>query len=246
LDTARGWFPRTAFLNADGVRAVLSFLNTDNDTEFIATPRAVTMENVEAELSVIRNVPVFEESQGTISGSLQQPNTVKPNYEVKAKDAILNEIGIKLVVTPRVVGTSDIALTLKPEISAVEGTERKVLGGRVNESPIFRRQKLTTTATVPSGNTLVLGGLLSDETAKGYTKVPLFGDLPGVGLLFRKDSKTRSKRNLLIFVTPTMVTDADFQPTSSTFLKTKPVEKPDIDEPAWETGKPAGKYRPLF
>jgi len=150
-------------------------------------------------------------------------------------------------VTPRVVGQSDITLDLRPEISSVEGVERKLLGGRVNESPIFRRQRLNTTATVPNGNTLVLGGLLQDETTKGYTKVPVLGDMPAIGLLFRRDSKTRSKRNLLIFVTPTLVQQGDYQENpSSNFLKNRSPEKPDIDETGWETGAPASKYRPLF
>jgi len=72
------------------------------------------------------------------------------------------------------------------------------------------------------------------------------GDMPVLGLAFRKDSKERTKRNLLIFVTPTVVSEGDFAPSTSNFLKQKMPEKPDLDEPAWETGAPAGKYRPLF
>jgi type II secretory pathway component GspD/PulD (secretin) len=246
MDTARGFFPNTAFLNADGAKAVLSFLNTESDTEFIANPRVVAQDGTATELSAIQNIPVFEEQQGAIGTGLQQPNTVKPNYELKVGTTILNEVGVKLLVTPRVVGSSDIFLDLRPEISAVDGVETKTLGSKVNESPIFRRQKLTTSATVPSGNTLVIGGLVQDTKTKGYTKVPVLGDLPGLGLLFRRDSKERNKRNLLIFVTPTLVTDGDFQPTTSTFLKTKTEDKPDIDDPAWDTGAPASKYRPLF
>jgi type II secretory pathway component GspD/PulD (secretin) len=246
VDTLRGFYPHTAFLNADGAKAVLSFLNTENDTEFIAQPRAVTLNGVQTELSSIQNVPVFEEQQGAITGSLQQPNTVKPNYNLTVGQTILNEVGVKLVVTPRVVGQSDIMLDLRPEISSVDGVERKLLGGRVNESPVFRRQRLNTTATVPSGNTLVLGGLLQDTVTKAYTKVPVLGDMPGLGLLFRRDSKSRAKRNLLIFVTPTVVTDGDYQPATSNFLKSKYPDKPDLDETGWETGAPASKYRPLF
>jgi type II secretory pathway component GspD/PulD (secretin) len=246
VDTARGFFPHTAFLNADGAKAVLSFLNTENETEFIAQPRAVTMDGTQAELSSIRNIPVFEEEQGTTAQGIQQASTVKPNYNLSVGQTILNEVGIKLLVTPRVVGNSDVFLDLRPEISSVEGTERKLLGGKVNESPIFRRQKLNTSATVPSGNTLVLGGLLTDETGKAYSKVPVLGDIPAVGLLFRRDIKTRAKRNLLIFVTPTLVTDGDYQPTASNFLKSKSADKPDLDEPAWDTGAPASKYRPMF
>jgi general secretion pathway protein D len=252
VDTVRGFYPHAAFLSADGVKAVLSFLNTENDTKFIAQPRAVAMDGTPVELSSIRNVPVFEEEQGNVQGGIQQASTVKPRYDLMVRDAatqretVLNEVGIKLLVTPRQVGKSDIHMDLRPEVSAVEGVERKLLGGRVNESPIFRRQKLNTVATVPSGNTLVLGGLVTDEISKAYNKVPVLGDVPGLGLLFRKDSKSRSRRNMLIFVTPSLVTDGDFQPTPSDFLKTKPQFPPDLDEPAWDTGAPASKYRPLF
>jgi type II secretory pathway component GspD/PulD (secretin) len=247
-DTARGFFPHTAFLNADGIKAVLSFLNTDADTESIATPRAVTQEGVPTELSVVRNVPIFEEQQGSSQGGVQQASTVKPNYQLLVKEAVLNEVGVKLVVTPRVVGNSDVQLELKPEISAVETIQaRVILGGKVNESPIFSRRKLQTTATVPNGSTLVLGGLLSDETTKSYTKVPLLGDIPVLGYAFRKDSKERNKRNLLIFVTPTIVDTTDYQKLEGArFLKTRPAEKPDLEESAWDTGKPKDKARSMF
>lgn len=239
---AKGFMPATAFLNADGVKAALSFLNTDADTESVATPRAVTMEGLETELSVVRNIPIFEEQQGQLGGvGNQLPNTVKPNYNLTVGQTVLNEVGVKLIVTPRIIGDTNIALTLKPEISIVEVIpERKTLGGRINESPIFARRKLYTQATVPNGSTLVLGGLLNDDTQKNFTKVPLLGDIPVLGLLFRKDSKSRNKRNLLIFVTPTIVEDTDFTPKDSTknFLKTSTEIKTAPEENAWEGGKP--------
>lgn len=250
LNTARGFDPNTAFLNADGVKAVLHFLNTDNDTESIATPRAIALDGQPTELSVVRNIPVFEEEQGQVSGSgSQQPNTVKPNYELLVGDTVLNEVGIKLIVTPRIAGDTNVFLDLRPEISIVEAQpERKTLGGRVNEAPIFARRKVITQAIVPSGNTLVLGGLNSDESTKSYTKVPLLGDLPAIGLLFRKDEKGRNKRSLIIFVTPTIINDRDFQENlnSRDFLqhKMKP-EKPD-DESAWDTGKPHDWTKPVY
>lgn len=251
-DTTRGWFPHTAFLNADGVKAVLSFLNTDADTESIATPRAVTLEGHRVELSVVQYVPIFEEEQGALVAGGAQPPTVKPNYNltVGPTQVPLNKVGITLLVTPRVVGTNLIQLNLEPNISFKEPIpERLTLGGKVNESPIFTHRTLNTLATVPDQHTLVLGGLVNHTTTKTYSKVPLLGDIPILGYAFRRDSKERSKRNLLIFVTPTIVTENDYQtpPASTTnFLKTVPVEKPDIEEPAWETGKPKDKFRSLF
>lgn len=251
-DTTRGWFPHTAFLNADGVKAVLSFLNTENDLESIATPRAVTLEGNQVELSVVQYVPVFEEQQGALVAGGAQPSTVKPNYNltVGTMATPLNKVGIVLIVTPRVVGTNAIQLKLEPNISVKEPVpERVTLGGRVNESPIFTHRTLTTIATVPNQHTLVLGGLLNHSTTKSYTKVPLLGDIPILGYAFRRDSKERNKRNLLIFVTPTIISEEDYQkplPSSLNFLKTKPLERPDIEEPAWESGAPKDRTRSMF
>jgi type II secretory pathway component GspD/PulD (secretin) len=83
-----------------------------------------------------------------------------------------------------------------------------------------------------------MGGLLSDSSTKSFTKVPILGDIPGVGLLFRHDSKSRNKANLLIFLTPTIIQDQDFRPTASTFLQTPIPNKPDPDYSAWNAGQP--------
>jgi general secretion pathway protein D len=85
-----------------------------------------------------------------------------------------------------------------------------------------------------------MGGLIQDEVHNGNTKVPLLGDLPFIGLLFRSDTKSRTKSNMTIFITPTIVEDEDFQATKSTFLKTKVPVKDSIegDWSAWDSGKP--------
>jgi Flp pilus assembly secretin CpaC len=91
---------------------------------------------------------------------------------------------------------------------------------------------------IPSGNTLVMGGLLSDSSTKSFTKVPILGDIPGIGLAFRHDTKARNKANLLIFITPTIIHEEDFRPTPSTFLKTPIPNKPDPDYGPWDSGAP--------
>jgi len=95
----------------------------------------------------------------------------------------------------------------------------------------------------------VMGGLISDSSSKIRTKIPILGDLPVVGLAFRHDNKSRLKSNLLIFITPTIVNDEDFQPAPSQFLKTKAVEKVDKEESAlesaWNSGKPYDWTKPV-
>lgn len=242
-DTASGFGP-VGFLNAQGVSVVLSFLNSDADAESIATPRAVTLENVATELSVVRNIPVFEQQQGANTGGSVQANTVKPNYLlVGPGGTILNEVGIKLFVTPRIFGTSNVFLDLKPEISDRElKPETTVLNDQISSAPIFSRRKLQTQVMIPSGYTLVLGGLRQDNSSKSFTKVPVLGDLPGIGLLFRKDEKARDKRDLVIFVTPTILQSDDFQPAQNPgeFLHQKmDQDKADEQWSAWDSGKPA-------
>ena len=96
---------------------------------------------------------------------------------------------------------------------------------------------------VPSGNTLVMGGLISDSTQKAFTKVPFLGDIPGLGYAFRKESKAREKANLVIFLTPTIIESEDYQPHRTDFLNT-PLPEHDDSMPAYyDRGKPYGKVK---
>lgn len=244
-NTARGFSPATAFLNADGVHAVLSFLNSDSDTKSLAWPRTISLDGVPTELSVVRNVPIFEQDQSAAVAGAAPLATAKPVYEKKVGNTVINEVGIKLNVTPRIVGMTNVLLEVAPEISAKDAqAEVQQLNGLTYSAPVFSRRKITTQATVPSGYTLVLGGLDNDNTAKINTKVPILGDIPGLGLLFRSDSKQRTKQNLLIFVTPTIVEDGDYQRTPTDFLKTKFVPIPEKDETAWDSAQPYDWTKP--
>jgi type II secretory pathway component GspD/PulD (secretin) len=225
LDTARGFHPATAFLNADGVHAVLSFLNKDSATEVVATPRAVTLDNQTARLEVTRAFPIFK----TTPGTSQTPAGSEITY---------TNLGTILTVTPRISGDTNISLKVVPEVSNIDSKDRQVSNGQEQTANIYAIRRIETQVTIPSGNTLVMGGLISDSSSKQYVKVPLLGDLPVVGLAFRHDSKVRNKSNLLIFITPTIVGDSDFQPAENTFLKTKIPLRTEKEESAWDSGKP--------
>jgi general secretion pathway protein D len=214
-----------AFLNADGLRAVLSFLNSDEETEVVATPRAVTLDNETAKLAVTKLYPNFKITPGSQTSPA-------------GADITYTNLGTTLEVTPRVAGTNMIALKVVPEVANIYAVEKKTVSGLVNEANIYAIRRIETHVLIPSGNTLVMGGLMSDRKTRAYTKVPLLGDIPGIGLLFRKDRKEREKSNLLIFVTPTIVEDGDFQVSTSTFLKTPPPKEDDSPESAWDSGKP--------
>jgi len=246
LNTANGFTGKTAFLNADGVSAVLSFLNNDADTKSIAFPRTVSLDGRRTELSVVQNIPIFEQSQSApAAGAAAGLATVLPNYSKTVGNTILNEVGIKLTVVPRIAGASNVLVSVQPEISSVDTKiATSTLNGQVNTSPIFDRRTIITEARVPSGYTLVLGGLDSDVMAKTYTKVPGLGDLPGLGSLFRSNTKDHTRDTILIFLTPTIIRDSDFQPTTTDFLRSKNEAMPMGADPAWDRGAPYDWTKP--
>jgi general secretion pathway protein D len=153
-------------------------------------------------------------------------------------------LGTILKVTPRITANSNVALRVIPEVSNIDSKDKQVINGAVNEANVYAIRRMEADVVVPSGNTLVMGGLISDSSTKSYNKVPILGDLPGIGLAFRRDSKARNKANLMIFVTPTIIQDTDFQPTPTTFLKTPIADRPDKDESAWDSGKPYDWSKP--
>jgi len=126
--------------------------------------------------------------------------------------------------------------------------DRQTLNGAVNTANIYAIRRIQASVMIPSGNTLVMGGLINDTKSKGFSKVPLLGDIPFIGrYLFGKESKTRLKSNLLIFVTPTIVEEVDYHPTTSgrEFMQTRVIEKPDTKDSDWDSAKPHDWTKPL-
>jgi len=232
-DTAKGFNPATAFLDADGVSAVLSFLNRDSETEVVATPRAVTLDNQTARLEVTRAFPIFL----ITPGSANSPAGAQVTY---------TNLGTILSVTPRIAADKNISLKVVPEVSNIDSVDRQTLNGTVNTANIYAIRRIETRVMIPSGNTLVMGGMISDTTAKNFTKVPFLGDIPVLGFAFRHEAKTRNKSNLLIFITPTIVEDDAFHVTASgdEFLKTRIIPKPEVEESAYDSGKPKDWSKP--
>jgi type II secretory pathway component GspD/PulD (secretin) len=232
-NTKSGTTPDIGFLNADGLSAVLSFLNSSADAQVMSTPRVVTLDNEEAKISVTRGYPVFSVTAGTAntSGGSQVSYT---------------NVGTILHVTPRISANDYIWLRVLPEVSSFFGNFNQTIAGQTFSAPIFDTRIVETSVLVPNSNTLVIGGLVQDNPRAGYTKVPLLGDIPGLGLLFRSEDKEVNKDNLLIFITPTIVQDSDFQSANNgaKFLKTKPITMKDPMDPttAWDSPAPKGVW----
>ena len=221
-----GFFQNPWFLNADGLHVVLSFLNNDADAQTIATPRVVTLDNQTAHIQVTRAEPIF----ATTAGTQGSPGGSQVNY---------TNLGTILDVTPRISANDYIWLTVVPEVSSVFGTVTKIVAGVENQADEYDVRKVSTQVLIPNSNTLVMGGFIKDNTKNVYTKVPIMGDIPVLGYAFRSESKGIEKDNLLIFITPTIVKDGDFQPTSTKFLQSSPLApKPPMNaKSAWNSGK---------
>jgi type II secretory pathway component GspD/PulD (secretin) len=225
--------PAMAFLNADGVSAVVSFLNKDSDSEIVATPRAVTLDNQSAKLEVSRAFPIFK----ITPGSANSPAGAEITY---------TNLGVILNVTPRIAADKNISLRVVPEVSSIDGKDEQVINGVKNVANIYAIRRVETHVMIPSSHTLVMGGLISDTKSKGYTKVPIAGDIPVFGFAFRSESKRRNRSNLLMFITPTIVENEAFQSNEvgREFLQTKYFDPPDRKETAWDSAKPHDWTKP--
>ena len=195
------WMPSTALLDGGQVKLVFSYLSQDADTELLANPRVVTTDNGKASISIATQYPIpnFAFSEQTASLQIN-------GFEYK-------DIGIILNVLPRI--NKDDFITLEVTPTASSSTESATLesgGGSSVQIPIINTRTATTTVLIKSGNTLAIGGLMRQDVADNYTKVPLMGDVPLLGPLFRSKSLNKTKRDLLIFLTPTIVR-ADSQTT---------------------------------
>ena len=106
-------------------------------------------------------------------------------------------------------------LTSRRRFPDVYDTVTKTIAGEVSQADEYDFRKVKTQVLIPNSNTLVMGGFIKDNTKNSYTKVPFMGDIPVLGYAFRHESKSLDKDNLLIFITPTIVRDTDFQPTTT-------------------------------
>ena len=185
-----------AILSAPQMSVTMQALNEDSDAEFLANPRIVTADNMQAKIEIIRNQPVPK-----LNFNEQTATAVFGGFQDK-------KFGNTLVVKPSVNKDNFITLAVKPEISNKVGDQSfSIPGGSGGSvvSPIIDTRSLESNVLIKSGDTLAIGGLLQDEVVKSRTKVPVMGDIPVVGYLFQSRSNVRTKRNLLVFVTPTII-----------------------------------------
>jgi type II secretory pathway component GspD/PulD (secretin) len=149
-------------------------------------------------------------------------------------------VGTVLLVTPRISANNSIRLKVTPVVETFFGYLTLSAQGGTSQAPQFDTRTLDTQVLIPNANTLVMGGLVDDNPASTATKVPVLGDIPFLGAAFRSETKTADKKNLLIFITPTILADTDFHPTTTDFMNAQPEKLKEVLNPngVWDSTKP--------
>ena len=171
------------------------FLQANGDGNILSTPNLLTLDNEEAKIVIGQNVP-FVTGQFTNAGG--NSNTVNPFQTIERKD-----VGITLKVKPQISENGTVRLTISQEVSTVQASTINAATG-----PTTNKRSIDTNVLVQDGSIVVLGGLLSDEYSGNQEKVPGLGDLPLFGNLFKSESRSRKKTNLMVFLRPVVVRDA--------------------------------------
>jgi len=168
-------------------------LESDADANILSTPNLLTLDNEEATIVVGQNVPF-------ITGQFTQPGTdptVNPFQTIERQD-----VGLTLRVRPQVSEGGSVKLKIYQEISSLRPTTTA-------SDIITDKRSIDSTVLVDDGRIIVLGGLISDTMQDGIDKVPLLGDIPGLGYLFRYEKRSRMKTNLMVFLRPYVLRDAE-------------------------------------
>jgi general secretion pathway protein D len=167
---------------------IINAIAADTESNLLATPHIVTLNNQKAKFLVGQEVPVSTGEQ------------LSANFENAFRTVQRQEVGIKLEVTPQVNAKGDVKLFLKQEVSSVAGP----VSSRSSDL-ILNKREFETTLTVGDGQLLAIGGLLNDDERRTIERIPLLSDIPIIGELFKSRSRSRSKTNLMVFIRPTIL-----------------------------------------
>lgn len=167
---------------------IINAVQSDTKSNILSTPSIVTLDNQEAKLLVGQEIPI------TTGEALSK------NFDNAFRTVQRQNVGILLEVTPQINDGGTVKLAIRQEVSSIAGPVSSSFSDL-----ILNKREIQTMVTVDDGQIIALGGLLDDNERRTLEKIPLLGDLPGLGQLFRSRSKTRSKTNLMVFIRPTIL-----------------------------------------
>lgn len=179
---------------AGNLSALLRVLETDNQANILSTPSIMTLDNEEARIVIGQNVPFITGSYAQTGNAV---NTPFQTYERR-------DVGLSLKVKPQITEGGVVRIQIYQEASSLQATSLSN-----NAGPITNKRALESNVLVDDGKIIALGGLMDDQYGAGEDKVPLLGDAPLIGGLFRYETKKRNKTNLMVFLRPTIIRDAE-------------------------------------
>lgn len=175
--------------------ALANFLQNSGDANVLSTPNLMTLDNEEAKIIIGSNVPFVTGSYANTGGN---SGAVNPFTTVERKD-----VGLMLKVRPQINENGTVKLAIYQEVSKIDEATAKDQNG-----PTTSKRSIESNVLVEDGNIIVIGGLLEDSYSQAEDKVPLMGDIPLLGNLFRSENRSRKKTNLMVFLRPVVVRDA--------------------------------------
>jgi general secretion pathway protein D len=183
--------------NTINFAALLRALDSDSASNILSTPSIMTLDNEEAEIIIGKNVPFVTGQYASTGGT----SGVNPFQTIQRQD-----VGLTLRVTPQINEGDAVQLKIEQEVSSLNKTASSGTSDIVTNKRVIK-----TTVMVDDGQTIILGGLLDETLDQVHQKVPLLGDLPIIGALFRSTQTVKVKRNLMIFLKPSIVRDVATQ-----------------------------------
>ncbi|OED41929.1 type II secretion system protein GspD [Endozoicomonas sp. (ex Bugula neritina AB1)] len=203
-------------LRADNFGVLVGALSSQSNSNILSTPSMLTLDNQEAEFLVGKNVPIKTGTQQTNSGNPITTNERK-------------DVGLKLKITPHINEGKSLRLELEQEMSSLDSSASHAASTATDKEIIYTNRTIKTTILVDDGQTVVIGGLIDHKKDGIKKKVPLLGDIPILGLLFQYEADEQSKRNLMLFIRPTIMRDSDalVKATQDRFTKLKLLQTVD-------------------
>ncbi|RDK01922.1 type II secretion system secretin GspD [Paraburkholderia lacunae] len=181
-----------------GLGALLQALSQTADANVLSTPNLITLDNEEAKIVVGTNVPIQ-------TGSYSNLTSGTTGNAFNTFDRV--DVGLTLHIKPQITDGGILKLQLYTEDSAIVNGTTNVATNPAG--PQFTKRSIQSTVLADNGEIIVLGGLMQDNYQVSNSKVPLLGDIPWLGQLFRSEQKTRNKTNLMVFLRPVIISDRD-------------------------------------
>jgi general secretion pathway protein D len=193
-----GWLHN--MFGVQGLGALLQFFAGSSDANVLSTPNLITLDNEEAKIVVGQNIPIPTGSYSNLTNGTT-PSAFN-TYDRR-------DVGLTLHVKPQITEGGILKLQLYTEDSSVLQSQSASSTAANSPGPTFNKRSIQSTVLADNGEIIVLGGLMQDQYNVSNNKVPLLGDIPWIGQLFRSEAKSRQKTNLMVFLRPVIINDRE-------------------------------------